>query len=179
MQAGSGAPEVPQGHPPDLIRPAAAPSKQLYTASGEILAVLMRTPELRALTLAAAEALVMPAVASGQFLVAEARSNAGTVMPVATAVWASVSLDVDKRLSEDLHKPIELAPSEWRSGDIPWLVLLAGDQRMIQPLLKVLQDTTLKGRSLKMRVHNKEGKTVVGILSLDDAEPPRPAKLHS
>jgi hypothetical protein len=56
------------------------------------------------------------------------RSSAavGIVVPVGVALWASVSTDVDQRLS-DLSAPWRLQPDEWCSGDTLWLVELVGD----------------------------------------------------
>jgi hemolysin-activating ACP:hemolysin acyltransferase len=122
----------------------------------------MRVPRFRALPLGEVQALVVPPLVSGQFLVAEARSKSkGVITPVATALWAKVSKEVDKRLSENLDKPIKLAPNEWTSGDIAWLVVVAGNAQVIAPLLKKFQETTLKGQPLKMRSKGKDGKAVV------------------
>ena len=72
--------------------------------------------------------LVVPAVANGQFAVAEARSQeTGAITPVGALLWALVSADVDKHLT-DLSAPLRLKPNEWRSGDIPWIILAIGDR---------------------------------------------------
>ena len=52
-----------------------------------------------------------------------------------------------------------------KSGEIAWLVALAGHPRAITPLLKKFQETTLKGQPLKMRAKGKDGKTVVTTFS--------------
>ena len=144
----------------------AAVSKHLLLSFGEIVSVLMRSPQFRNMPLAEVEALVVPAVMSGQFLVAEAQSKSkGFVTPVAIALWASVSAEVDQRLSQDLEKPFRLQPNEWRSGETAWLSTLAGDGRIISPMLKQLQETTLKGKPLKMRVKGKDGNVTVGTFA--------------
>ena len=149
----------------------AAASTQLLLKFGEVVSVLMQTPQFRSLPLAEVEALVVPPIKSGQFLVAEAQSKSqGFIAPVATALWAKVSKDVDRRLSEDLDKPIKLAPDEWKSGEIAWLIVLAGKARMITPMLTQLQKTTLKGQPLKMRVQGKDGKKEVKTFT-GQAEP--------
>jgi hemolysin-activating ACP:hemolysin acyltransferase len=114
--------------PAAATKPAAQPSaadlQQREVASarllfrlGEVVSVLMRVPRFRALPLGEVQALVVPPLVSGQFLVAEARSKSkGVITPVATALWAKVSKEVDKRLSENLDKPIKLAPNEWTSA---------------------------------------------------------------
>jgi hemolysin-activating ACP:hemolysin acyltransferase len=149
----------------------AAASKQLLLKFGEVVSVLMQTPQFRSLPLAEVEALVVPPIKSGQFLVAEAQSKSqGFIVPVATALWAKVSKDVDRRLSENLDKPIKLAPGDWKSGEIAWLIVLAGKARMITPMLTQLQKTTLKGQPLKMRVQGKDGKKEVKTFT-GQAEP--------
>jgi hemolysin-activating ACP:hemolysin acyltransferase len=147
-------------------------SKQQLMAFGEIVSVLMRSPQFRTLPLGEVETLVVPAVVTGQFLVAEAQSKAnGFVVPVATALWASVSEEVDRQLSQNLDQPFRLAANEWKSGEIAWLVALAGDARVINPMLKQLQDTTLQGRPLKMRAKGKDGKEIVGTFALAAGQP--------
>jgi len=102
--------------------------------------------------------------------VAEARSKTrGFISPVAVALWAKVSKEVDKRLTESLDKPIKLAPDEWKSGDIAWLIVLAGNPQAIAPVLKKFQETTLKGQPLKMRSRTKDGKTVVSTFQTKPA----------
>ncbi len=144
----------------------AAVSKHLLLSFGEIVSVLMRSPPFRNMPLNEVETMVVPAVMSGQFLVAEAQSKSkGFVTPVAIALWATVSAEVDQRLAKDLDKPFRLQANEWRSGDIAWLITIAGEGRIISPMLKQLQETTLKGRQLKMRVKGKDGKVTVGTFA--------------
>lgn len=147
-------------------RARAGASKRQLMSLGEIVSVLMRSPEFRTLALAEVAALVVPAVRTGQFLVAEAQSKVnGFVTPVAMALWATVSEGVDRRLSDNLDQPFRLAANEWKSGQIAWLIALVGDRRGINPLLNQLQKTTLKGRPIKMRAKGKDGKTVVGTFA--------------
>ena len=49
----------------------------------------------------------------------------------------------------------------WKSGEIAWLIVLAGTPQAIAPMLKKFQETTLKGQSLKMRAKGKDGKMIV------------------
>jgi len=147
-----------------------AASTRLLFRLGEIMSVLMRAPQYRAAPLGEIQALVLPPLTSGQYLVAEARSKTrGFISPVAVALWAKVSKEVDKRLSESLDKPIKLAPDEWKSGDIAWLIVLAGNPQAIAPVLKKFQETTLKGQPLKMRSRTKDGKTVVSTFQTKPA----------
>lgn len=136
----------------------AVASKRLLMSFGEIVSVMMRSPQFKAATLSDLEHLVVPAVSSGQFLVAEAQSKQnGFITPVSVALWASVSDEVDQRLSSNPDEPIKLAPDEWRSGDNPWLIALAGDRRPMNSLLKRLHETTFKEKPLKVRTRGEDG----------------------
>jgi hemolysin-activating ACP:hemolysin acyltransferase len=52
--------------------------------------------------------------------------------------------------------------NEWSSGDISWLVELVADTPTQQALLKHLGETVFRGRGIKMRVRDAEGKTQIG-----------------
>jgi cytolysin-activating lysine-acyltransferase len=143
----------------------------IMTALGGIVSVLMRTKQFRTLTLGDLEALVVPALLSNQFAIASTSANAnGLVSPAAIALWAQVSNEVDQRLSKNLDQRFQLAPNEWRSGDIPWLVATAGDPRGVDVILKQLQENRLKGKSFKMRGKRQDGKEVVGNLAPRNAQ---------
>jgi hemolysin-activating ACP:hemolysin acyltransferase len=120
----------------------------------------MRSAQHRERPLADLEWLVLPAILSGQYRVAQAQQS-GIAVPVGIALWASVSTAVDQRLS-DLSVPWRLQSAEWRSGDIPWLVELVADTSTQQALLKHLGETVFKGRGIKMRVRDADGKTRIG-----------------
>lgn len=146
----------------------AAKSKQLQASFGGIVGLMMRNPEFRKVTLADLEHLVLPAINTGQFTIAEAQEKkSGLTMPVAAILWASVSEEVDQRLSESQDQPLTLAPKEWKSGDIPWLIAAVGDQRLIKALQQRLQETTLKDRPLKSRATDTDDKSI-----------PPPSQLH-
>ena len=128
----------------------------------QIVTVLMRSPHYRHYTLGDLEWLVIPPLLTGQCRVAESKSKQnGVSVPVAVALWASVSAEVDKRLSENLHVPIRLRPDEWRSGDILWLIDAVGDPRVVPQLLRQLVETAFKGRQAKMRAPGENGKVMV------------------
>jgi hemolysin-activating ACP:hemolysin acyltransferase len=109
--------------------------RQVDVTLGQIVTILMRSPQHRERPLADLEWLVLPAVLRGQCRVAQAQQS-GVAVPVGVALWASVSTTVDQRLS-DLSAPWRLQPDEWRSGDIPWLVELVADASTQQALLSL------------------------------------------
>lgn len=131
----------------------------------QIVSVMMRSKQYRKHTLGDIEWLVLPPLMSGQFRIADASTKKdGPRFPAAVALWASVSPEVDKRLSEKLDEPIRLDPAEWKSGDNLWLIDVIGDARVVPILLKRLQNSTFKNKKVKLRTRDKDGKLVVSML---------------
>jgi cytolysin-activating lysine-acyltransferase len=144
----------------------AVASKQQMAAFGAIVTIFMRSPEFRNLPLAELESLVVPAIVTNQFLIAEAQSKEnGSVTPVGAALWAEVSADVDNRLSMNLGRPLKIAPNEWKGGNIAWLIAIAGNADVVNSILHQLRKTTLKGSPLKLLAKDKNGQLAVGTLS--------------
>jgi cytolysin-activating lysine-acyltransferase len=138
------------------VRQGVAESKEILASFGKVVSLLMRTPQFKNVPLSSLEELVVPALTTGQFMIAEAQiKKSGLVTPVALVLWASVSEEIDQRLSDNGSEPVRLAPKDWKSGDIPWLIIAAGDKRLIKALLERIQETALKGRLLKFRSADK------------------------
>jgi cytolysin-activating lysine-acyltransferase len=149
----------------------AAGAKQLSAAFGAIVALFMRSAEEKFLSLQDLEWLVLPALIRGQFVIAEARpKESGAIMPVGVVLWALVSPEVDKRLAGQKSGTLRLAPDEWRSGDVPWIIVSAGDRKVVGKLLEQLTGTVFKERPPRMRVRDAEGKVLVGRIEIR-AEP--------
>lgn len=157
----------------DQKRRNAMSSKMIAAAFGEIVSLLMRTPTHRTTMLADLEWLVAPAVASGQFTVAEAQSKAnGITQPMGVVLWARVSPDVDRRLHQNVEQPIKLAPQEWMSGDTVWIVEAAGEPRVVEAMLKRLAGTAWKDKTVRVRGRDKDGKPAVGLFAAAPAQQP-------
>jgi cytolysin-activating lysine-acyltransferase len=163
------------GTPAEASKPALSPedakkrlvaSKQMAAAFGEITALMMRSPSEKHHSLADLEWLVVPAIARGQYALAEAQSKeTGATAPVGAVLWALVSEDVDKRLS-DLSVPVRLKPDEWRCGDIPWIIQASGDTKILSGLIQQLTQKAFKERQPKMRLRGPDGKATVGHLEV-------------
>jgi cytolysin-activating lysine-acyltransferase len=164
----------PAGEPkisPEDAKKRLMAAKQMAAAFGEIVTLLMRSPADKHHSLGDLEWLVVPAVARGHYALAEAQSKeTGAVSPVGAVLWAFVSEEVDKRLS-DLTAPLRLKPNEWRSGDIPWIVLASGDMRVLGGLIQQLTKTAFKDQAPKMRARGPDGKVTVGRLEIKDKAP--------
>lgn len=132
---------------------------------GQIVGELMRSPLYKHYTLADLEWLVVPAVMTGQFAIGQTSAKkGGPRSPAAVALWASVSAEVDARLTANPQEALRLRPDEWRSGDILWLVAAAGDPRILPKFLQKLGETTFKDRPVKVRRRKPSGATTIGGL---------------
>lgn len=106
-----------------------------------IVSILSRSPHYKHYALSDLEWLVMPPILTGQCAIMEARIG-GKPAPVAVALWASVSEDVDKRLSANLTMPYRLRPDEWRSGEVLWLIDAIGEPKAVYHLLSQVRETS-------------------------------------
>jgi len=148
---------------PEEARKHAAVGKQLAGAFGELVTLLMRSEADRKRPIADLEWMVAPAIATGQFAIADAQSKkTGAISPVGAVLWAMVSEDVDKRLSDTSVEQAQLKPNDWRSGSEPWIVMALGDKRIVAGLIKKLSQDVFKGNAPKIRSRNTDGKIVVG-----------------
>jgi cytolysin-activating lysine-acyltransferase len=180
--AGRQAAPAPKSVPPRDLRQA-----RFALTFSQVVSVLMRDPNFRKLRLADLEWLVIPPIMSGQFRLAQApmqppgakapgsgkqgqesakaAQGGAFLVPVAVALWASVSANIDKALSGNLDKQVRLHPAEWASGDNLWLMAVAGDQRALPTFLKRLRDEEFKGKQVKMRMRGPDGKMVVKTIA--------------
>jgi hemolysin-activating ACP:hemolysin acyltransferase len=153
-------------------QPDDAPQSPMGQSFAQIVAVLMRDPYYKNLKIADLEPLVLPPVMAGQFRLAHGtRRLDGTkeeqralAFPVGVALWARVSPAVDKGLAENLDKNVWLRAADWTSGDILWLMALAGHARTMPAFLQQLAETEFKGKVVKMRVTEPDGKVTLKTL---------------
>jgi hemolysin-activating ACP:hemolysin acyltransferase len=158
---------------PPALGPAEARHERMAYNFSQVIAVLMRDANFKNLMIADLEWLVFPALLSGQFKLAHSRSHpgknnddhGGAFIPVALAMWARVSPQVDKALSENLDKPAQLRPDQWSCGDIPWLMVIAGDKRAVPTFLKQLGEKEFKGEDVKLRAQGPNGNVIVKKLA--------------
>ena len=132
------------------MRQLTAEEVQFSVAFTRVVAVLMRSKPYRQFSLGSLESVVVPALMTNQFMIAEANID-GQVVPTAVAFWARVSTEVDQRLSGPQQMLVPLKPNEWRGGDIPWLIDVIGDSKAVTALYQRLTETVFDGREVKMR----------------------------
>jgi hemolysin-activating ACP:hemolysin acyltransferase len=168
------------------VRPRDARQARFAQSFAQIIAVLMRDANYRNMRIADLETMVLPPIMAGQFRLAQmpapppkdqkvsddkAKDVSGVLLPVAVALWARVSANVDKALQGNLDKQARLHPADWASGDNIWLMTIAGDKRAIPKFLEQLCLTEFKDKQVKMRLRGADGKGVVKTLG-----PASPAK---
>ena len=142
---GNAPPRKPPVHDGEEMKRRAALARDVSANFGQLVSLLMRSRAHRFHMLADLEYMIVPAIATRQFRVAEGVSaEAGLVAPVAAVMWASVSAEVDQRLTEAVDQPIRLKPEEWRSGEVVWIVDAVGDPKAINALLQHLKQNELQ-----------------------------------
>jgi cytolysin-activating lysine-acyltransferase len=140
-------------------------AKARAAALGEIVSVLAQAENAKQRPLSDLQWMVLPALMTGQFRIGEGYSQTGGFSaPAGVMLWASVSDEVDQRLSADPETPIRLAPQEWKSGDNLWLIEATGSPRILAGLLKNLAEKEWKGKQVKMRSRGADGKFVIHVI---------------
>jgi hemolysin-activating ACP:hemolysin acyltransferase len=138
----------------------------------QVVSLMMRSPLSKEYRLTDLEWLVLPALQRDQFKIAEATTGDVSV-PAGFLLWAKVSPEVDKRLSETSNTPMRLMPDEWNSGEIVWVIETVGDPRALKELLKHVRDTVAPGRDVKFRTTSREGKASVASLAALNLDQPQ------
>ena len=151
----------------------AAAAKLVAASIGDSAIVMSRSPAHKHFSLADIEWMILPPVLTGQFYVAEmAHEETGFHVPIALATFAFVSEDVDHRLQSDLSRAPRLRPDEWQSGEIGWIIDLAGDPRGISAALEWLKAGPFKARSAKLILRDGAGARVETLAGLMVASTP-------
>lgn len=151
---------------PDPKQINALTSKLISASIGDIVVVMSESPAHRHLGLADIEWMVLPAVLTGQYYVAEVQhKETGARAPVAVVTWASVSDQIDTRLRERPTSRIRLTPHEWKSGEHLWIVDVAGDERGSIAALKQLTEGVFRQRLVSVIANEASGQSNVRLLS--------------
>lgn len=154
--------------------PKGAGRNKFAESFAQIVGVMMRDKTFRSATLADLEWLVIPPLLARQYglahaavpapgvnVKAEAAPTTSKMMPVAVALWASVSDKLDKALSDTQTEHPRLRAGDWTSGDNIWIMAAAGDQRAVPTFLSQLTAKDFKNKSVKMRVRGRDGKVSI------------------
>lgn len=129
----------PAAPPTPAVRATGATALRRMTALGEVIAVLMRSPAHRGLSLADVEKRYIPAIARGQFVIGKGQvvNRQDERFPAALIAYAMTSAELSAKLS----KPgtVDLSPEDWRSGPDVWLLESAGAPEAVAELVAELQ----------------------------------------
>ena len=108
---------------------------------------------------------LLPPVLLGQFYVAElAHKEKGVRAPVAAVTWAHVSPEIDQRLRAGGGEHMKLAPGDWKSGDITWLIDMAGEPRALAATLRKLNEAAFANKQVYVWTQNSTGEKQVLML---------------
>lgn len=151
-------------------------------AFSSIIAVMMRDETYRSVRLAELEHMVIPAVVSGQWRlghtpevssppdkVGSNRTLGQIMVPSAVVLWAQVSDEIDKRMSNSEEKGILLDPDKWLSGSHIWVVLAAGNKNILARLIDQLRQSDFSGKVVKLRARGPDGNVVIRTLGAREA----------
>lgn len=159
--AGSDAIDTEEARQEDIRRRTEAAQKAA-SVLGSIVAVMMHTPAFQRYSVGDLRWLVAPAVSSGQYSLAQARvKTTGEFRTIAVLLWASVSDEIDARLSGEESTTIRLSPDEWRSGPHLWVVEGIGERSIIAQQIRQLRQKDWIGRPVKIKVRGQDGSPVV------------------
>lgn len=151
-------------HALDEAQRRAIASKMKAAAFGEIVALYMRSPSHRGMTLAQLEALLLPPMSNKQYVVAKAKPKDDPDAVGALAgvvIWAFVSDDIDRRLSQETGEEVALKPEDWRGGDRAWIVDVVASPQVAAALVEELKRSTFAGRPFKARIKGADGRVAV------------------
>jgi hemolysin-activating ACP:hemolysin acyltransferase len=91
------------------------------------------------------EWLLLPPLMSGQLVTlrAKVKNAEGLLLPLALGLWAKVSPEADAKLEAQKAAGLQprLAPQDWISGSIPWLVVSVGPKELLPRLQEQLSGT--------------------------------------
>lgn len=147
------------------LKTATARSRALAASLGAVVAVMMRSPEHRNTTLAEIEALIGPPLVLDQVAIIEARDGeSGIVAPVAAVLWATVSPEIDARLSNVVDAKQLLQARDWRSGPIPWIISAIGHKTAVTQLLEQLVKSQFADTPPKIRIREADGTVKIGVV---------------
>jgi cytolysin-activating lysine-acyltransferase len=123
---------------PELMAQIGEMRSKIQVSIGQTLLAVMDLPRYRHMSLADFSHLVVNPLLRNRVAIAHksVTENGQTKVDEETiagiAIWASVSPAVDAKIVEQTKAgvfPLRLAPEDWTSGDLPWLLdVIAGDR---------------------------------------------------
>jgi hemolysin-activating ACP:hemolysin acyltransferase len=109
----------------------------LQATFGQVVLAMSSVPRYRSQMISDLSYLVIDPLINDRIAIATPKETGGLDTP-AIAVWASVSPEVDARISEQTKAgsfPIRLKTEDWKSGDIVWLLDVIAPTRELATLV--------------------------------------------
>ena len=130
---------------------------RLHDSIGKVTLAMMQTPRYRHLPLGDLQAILVEPMLRDRVAIAAPRGKDGapeTDSLAGVAIWASVDERADERIRAQIRNgvfPVRLAPDEWRSGKINWLLdVIASSREMATSVIGSFRQALGEG---ELRLH--------------------------
>ncbi len=137
--------ETPAALTPELMAQIGELRAKIQMSIGQTVLAIMDLPRYKHMTVGDLSHLIVNPLLRNRVAIAHKSivENGATRVDEETiagiAIWASVSDAVDAKINEQIKAgvfPIRLAPEEWTSGDLPWLLdVVAADRQQATAVL--------------------------------------------
>lgn len=145
VSGASNSPQTPPAMTPELMSQITELRSKIQVSIGQTLLAVMDLPRYKHITLADFSHLVINPLLRNRVAIAHksVTENGTTKVDEETiagiAIYATVSPEVDAKIAEQTKAgvfPLRLAPEDWTSGDLPWLLdVIAGDRAQATSVL--------------------------------------------
>jgi hemolysin-activating ACP:hemolysin acyltransferase len=126
------------------LKSAVSEVEQKMREPGEILSLLLQSPDYADMPLGQVRTAVLCALEFGTFALTRATSKStGLSLPAGVVIWANVSEAVSARLGRGEGG---ISKQDWNSGDEVWIVLTGGDKQVCGALVRKLTVGKWQGR---------------------------------
>jgi cytolysin-activating lysine-acyltransferase len=136
---------TPPAMTPELMAQIAGLRSKIQISIGQTILAIMDLPRYKHMSLADFSHLIINPLLRNRVAIAHKSITENGTSKVdeetiaGIAIWASVSPAVDAKITEQTKAgvfPIRLAPEDWISGDLPWLLdVIAGDRQQATAVL--------------------------------------------
>ena len=128
---------------------------------GQLMLLLLQAPRYGKLTVSELAGSVLEPLASGNILLSRPTQTYAGVqsVTVGAAIWGKVSSNVDDQIRDQIERkvfPVQLATSDWNSGEIYWVFdIVAPDVKLLQMTFENIKNHL---KTPKLFVHPALGK---------------------
>lgn len=138
MDSGGAVPAISSGQISEETKNKLAGAKAaLQSTFGQVALAMSSVPRYRSQMIADLSHLVIDPLINDRIAIAAPKTATG-LEPPAIAIWASVSPEVDVRITEQTKAgvfPVRLKPEDWKSGSIVWLLDVIAPTRDLATLV--------------------------------------------